>query len=433
MINQVGNNAYQNIFVPLQNNGVPYAIVKPITQTQKQEVKKEGEKKTNRLGYEIAALALIAGLGILGIGRLSSKRVRGWVQNVVKGLEDKAEQSAAIDFIKNILHKSQTIFNVATVKDGIFKFLTPKGVDKRITSAFERLSVSTSKRAYDKTLSSFDSMFARFAEANKKLPAEQAREIETRIKNVRENYAQGFSETARNERFAQTKQALAGLFEIIFEQIKHPIAFLKRAKGCFIAEKEASKAKGKLQEIVKGHKDKIISEDKKGGIDEIMDIYRQHLKPADYERLQKSVNKSLKTFNKAINLESDKLFDKVRDLQLGSASHDVLAFLASLGLIGWGVSKADTKDEKISVTLKYGIPAISGVIIAMGCTVGLIASGPSLLIGLASTIPIHMIGDAIDNVIKKRQENPKASLLPAIDLKSPIKMIKDIENSNKSV
>lgn len=442
----ISNSAYKNAFAPLQVNGASYAITKPFTETQKQEVKKEKEKKIDRLGFNIAAVALIAGLGVFGVTRLFSKKSGQTAGKLAAWLGDKASKLAenkhlsgvktfcfhALQLGKTVLKKSQMIFNVATVKDSLVKFFTPKKIDSMITTLFEKVSIGTSKRAYRKSLASFDSMFARFTEANVRIPDEQAKLIEQKMKSIRETYYQGFSEAARNTRFARAKRGLEGLFEKILNQIKHPGGFLKRAKtGEFIAEEEASRTKQMLQNESMGYKNKIASSDKKGEIDEIMDIYRQHLSPADYQRLQKSVNKSVKSLNKAIDLETDKLFDKVRDLQLGSGTHDTLAFLASLGVIGWGVSRADSKDEKISVTLKYGIPAVIGVMTTILCTVGLIASGPSLLIGLASTIPVNMLGEAVDNMRKKRNEDPKASLLPTLDLKSPIKIIKDIENNNK--
>lgn len=150
----------------------------------------------------------------------------------------------------------------------------------------------------------------------------------------------------------------------------------------------------------------LINDDKEGEIQEIMDIYKKHLSKDDYAKLKKKVDKTLKSLNHSVDLETDKLFDKIRDLKLGSAPHDVLAFLASLGLMGYGVSKADSKDQKMSVTLKYGIPAVGAVAITTLCTVGLIASGPSLLIGFVSGLVMNKLGVVADNARKKYNEKP---------------------------
>lgn len=535
MINQVGlNNAYKYSFVPLRGSGANTPVVQAYSAKSQNEIKKEEEKKIDGLGYKIGAVALIAGLGVFGAGKLLSKRSSFKTNKVVQWLGKQADKLGYKHLrpaLRKLFYKSQVIFNVATIKDCFFKFATPKGIDKKITGAFEWLSVRTSRKAYDKTSSALESMFANFDRFNSKLSSGQANTINQKIRNIRTNYAQGFSETARNQRLAQTKKGLSGLFERIWDQIVHPLKFLGKAKqGKFVAEEEAGTAKVQLLDTVSGFKGKItnspydkyhttkglldkvdehigikdekahtlmeklrarldsyrkaikdigsadlipfpqkevaddlkglrahilssdkyydvertqditkaiqnladsLHENKKGEIQEIMDIYRNNLSPDDYQVLQKSVNKTMKRFNRAIDLESDKLFDKIRDLNLGSASHDVLAFLLSLGGIGWGISKVDNKDERISVTLKYGIPALFGVAMAIGCTVGLVASGPSLLIGLASTIPINMIGKAIDNARKKNEDEPQANLMPNFKLESPVKMIKDIENNKK--
>lgn len=531
MINQVGSsNVYKNVYAPLKDDGASFAITEPFTQAQKEEEKQEKEAKVDNLGLKIAAVASIFGFGVFGLNKLLSRRSSFKTFKFLDTWEARAEKYGFFkvwDPVRKLLNKTQVIFNIATIKDSLFKRATPKKVDKVITDAFEKVSIGTSRRAYNKTHAAFESMYAKFDEFNSNLTAEQANEINKHIKNIRAKYAQGFSETARNQRLGQTKKDLSGLFEKLWKQIKHPEFYKKALKGSFVAEEEAHQAKialrsniSKLKEEITncskdkhhttrklldgigmsistedktardlmkklwGHLDEYknkvdglaydtinpfpaqnvkkdlielkdhiakpnkyynndtkeaiteaikeltdsLHSDKKGEIQEIMDIYKNNLSETDYKKLRKSVNKSLKMFNNAIDLESDKLFDKIRDLSLGSASHDVLAFGLSLAGIGWGISKVDNKDERISVTLKYGIPALFGVAMAIGCTVGLIASGPSLLIGLASTIPVNMIGKAIDNIRKKKEEDPQAKILPKLKFESPLQMIRDIEN-----
>lgn len=146
---------------------------------------------------------------------------------------------------------------------------------------------------------------------------------------------------------------------------------------------------------------KTLSENKQGEIQDIMDVYKKYLLKEDYEQLKIPVKKALVSLNKSVDLETDKLFDKVRDLYLGSAPHDALAFLLSLGVVGWYLGKADNTDERISAALQFGIPAIGAVAIATLCTVGLIASGPSLIIGGLSGLVINKLGEGIDEWRKK--------------------------------
>lgn len=544
MINQIGNNVNRYSFVPFQADGTNSAVPRPFverrkdTSKRKEVEKKQKEQKTNKFGYSIAIVGLLAGLGILVGGKIFSKhggtKANKWVKKITR---TKDETSALWGGIKQLLKKSQVIFNVATLKDILFVKSLKKipGLNQAsawVTGVFERASVATSKRAYDKTTLAFESMYGKFSDANKLIPKEHASVVESKIHAVRDKYYRGFGDAARSERLAQVQDGLKDLDENVWkETYRNPKGFWQHVKkGEFVAEEEAKKAKVKLlgavmkekfeisnspddcYHVTKKYWDKLghrihendkpaieimerlkkylndykksidsvgrtnanfpkgevisdlqelrahlkkpndyytqdrvkliteaidnlresMSHTDKGEIQKIMDIYQKHLKPEEFQKLQKSVNKTLLRLNKSADMEHDKLFDKIRDLKLGSAPHDVLAFLASLGLIGWGVSKADSKDEKISVTLKYAIPALFGVAMAIGCTVGLIASGPSLLIGLASTIPINMIGKAIDNARKKKDDGPQASILPDFKLESPMQMIREIEH-NKDV
>ena len=105
-------------------------------------------------------------------------------------------------------------------------------------------------------------------------------------------------------------------------------------------------------------------------------------------------------------MESDKLFDKIRDLKIGAAPMDAVALLTSLGIVGWGLTKADSKEERISVSLKYGIPTVGAIATTMYCTLGLIPAGKSVVIGLVSGAVINKLGAWVDKTRKKYKEKP---------------------------
>lgn len=548
MINQINfSSADKNVFAPLQSNDVTYAITKPFTDTQKLEAENEKEKKSNNLGYNIAAIALMAGFGVFLLTKGFSKKSSFKIDKISKFLEDKAAKLSenknltnvqnfylsTLKSAKSLLNKSKAIFTFATLKDILFQkafALTPtlKKTRDFLTKWYEKVSVRTTKKSYSKTLIKFESLYGNFAEANRKIPKAQTDILEKKIQNVRTNYFNAFSEDARNQRYIQYKNDMEGIDELVWNKtykdikgfIKNPDTYTK-----FLAEELAAPAKFKLNNTVSKLKNKItisrhdnyivtkglvnnidrfidptdresrilmrnlrthlesyrktledgvgrgfpnsdvakdlkelnsyisqsgkydketvkhasesinnltrvLSEDKQGEIQEIMEIYKQHLSYADYEKLKKSVHKALSSLDHSVDLETDKLFDKVRDLQLGSAPHDTLAILSSFGLIGWGLSKAENSDERTSVALKFGIPALAGILTTIWCTMSLIASGPSLLIGLASTIPINMLGEAIDNMRKKYKEQKTPNLtLPIIQ--SPSKILQAI-NENRS-
>lgn len=168
---------------------------------------------------------------------------------------------------------------------------------------------------------------------------------------------------------------------------------------------DVSKHVGDLKEI--------LDTNKKGELQKILTIYKQVLPEKEYLKVKKETYKTIKSLDKSIDLETDKLFDKLRDLKIGSATTDVFSVLTSVGVIGWGLTKADNKDERISVTLKYGVPALGAILTSLYCTVGLISGGTALVLGLASGALINKIGVAVDNSRKQIKENKLP--LPTLD------------------
>lgn len=526
MINQIQYSADKNVFAPLQSsNGASYAITKPFTETQKTEIKKEEEKKDNRLGLKIAKYALLGGFGVLLATRLFSKKSRQNIRGLSNFLSSKIAklgenkrlswaQNLYFNFLKgtrNIVNKSQTIFNIATLKDIVFqiglkKTSATRKFSEKVTDWFQKISVMTCSRSYRKTQNKFDNLYSEFAQVNKNLPNAERKTATEKLVNIKNNVYNVCSKEARNERLEQVNNDLKKLdTDVMNRTWKNLKGFLQEARGGkFIAQDQASNAKLKLhnsvypvkenitfsiydhyqimrnllknidpvidvsdknsrilmdnlrknlsayKKVLEGEESKsklprkkdvadslenlknhineskvynnetkkqasetlnkfskaLIDDDKEGEIQELMDIYKNHLSNSDYAKLKKKVDRTLKSLNHSVDLETDKLFDKIRDLKLGSAPHDVLAFLASLGIMGYGVSKADSKDQKMSVTLKYGIPAVGAVAITTLCTVGLIASGPSLLIGFVSGLVMNKLGVVADNARKKYNEKP---------------------------
>ena len=109
----------------------------------------------------------------------------------------------------------------------------------------------------------------------------------------------------------------------------------------------------------------------------------------------------------------------MRDLALGSAPTDVLSLLGSVAGVGVGLSMADTKEERKSAMLNYGIPIIGSLATSVVLTFGLVSGIKSMLIGLGSGAVMNRIGAALDKRRKaynkeiednKHAENVKAEI-----------------------
>ena len=148
----------------------------------------------------------------------------------------------------------------------------------------------------------------------------------------------------------------------------------------------------------------ILGKSSKGEFQEILTVYKALLPKEEYVKLRSNTNSAIKTFDKAINKENDLFFDKLRDLSLGSGPTDVLSVIGAVGGVGLGLTKADDKDERISATLKYGIPVVGAVATSLAMTVCLVAGFKSMAIGTISGMLMSDIGTRLD---KLRVKNNK--------------------------
>ena len=145
----------------------------------------------------------------------------------------------------------------------------------------------------------------------------------------------------------------------------------------------------------------IISQTDKGELQEILTIYKRLLPRKEYLRLRSQAESAVKSLDKAIDIETNQYVDKARDLRLGSAPTDVLSILGTVGTVGYFLNKSDNKDEKYSVTIKYGIPAIGAIATSLYCTARLVAGGKALLFGLVSGWLMNKAGVLVDDARKK--------------------------------
>ncbi len=201
------------------------------------------------------------------------------------------------------------------------------------------------------------------------------------------------------------------------------------ALGEHISKENHSADSAKVSEYLEQF-GRIINKNKKGELQEILTIYK-HIAPEEYTRIKKQTYKSINSLDKSINMETDKLFDKLRDLKIGSAPTDALGVFASLGAIIWGLTKAENKDEKISVSLKYGIPALGAVLTSLYCTVALVSGGQALLFGMISGLAINKLGVIADNTRKRYKEKTLTIKNIAKDNLPQINLNQNLFNYNK--
>lgn len=142
-----------------------------------------------------------------------------------------------------------------------------------------------------------------------------------------------------------------------------------------------------------------------GELQEMLSIYEK-IAPYELSLVRPQVTKAVASFDKSLNLETVEFFDKVRDLELGSAPTDLLSIVASGGMIAYGLTKAKDADERMSVTLKAGIPIVGAIATSLFCTARLISGGKAMVFGAVSGFVLNQIGSVADILRKKFAKNP---------------------------
>lgn len=160
---------------------------------------------------------------------------------------------------------------------------------------------------------------------------------------------------------------------------------------------DASKAISKYVSEVES----IISKSSKGELQEILSAHKEILPRSEYLKLKARVESAVKSLDNSIDIETVQYFDKARDLKLGSAPTDVISILTTVGAVGYYLNKADSTDDKYSVSLRYGIPAIGAIATSLYCTARLVSGGKAMLLGLLSGWVMNKAGTEVDNARKK--------------------------------
>lgn len=177
----------------------------------------------------------------------------------------------------------------------------------------------------------------------------------------------------------------------------------------------------------------VVANYRPGKVEEILNIYKAILPKDEYAKIEKSYKSGVKSLDKSIRIETEEFVSKLRDLTLGSAPTDILTMLGAVGLLGYQIGKSDTNDERLSITLKYGIPALLGQVgVTLYCNAKLFAGTKSLMMGTLSGLLLNRVGEFADNQFKKYKQK-KLQQAGATVVATQIKPNEDVKNPTKTV
>lgn len=322
-------------------------------------------------------------------------------------------------------------------------FISPKSQDRRhgyIKTATSNL-YKTFWEASFKDFTLGNNKFTRREMWQTFIAAEQVKSYKTKLANA-VSQARKFLSCDNKDSNSEILQVLSDLKQIIpksdtegYEQVKklewlakngdilktHKEIFLKELKNLALTQ-----TKNINSDITKQLKDSknsyiklitnLVNDNEPGEIQKLIDMYYK-IKPFEFAEsgALQAAKEAVKSFNKSAHLENSEYFDKVRDLELGSAPTDVLTILLSAGLISHDLLKAKDNNQKTSVMLTSGIPLVGAIATTVISTTKLVSGGKSLALGFVSGILLNFIGKFVDkyrlkyfnkNAIQNNQTTP---------------------------
>ena len=152
----------------------------------------------------------------------------------------------------------------------------------------------------------------------------------------------------------------------------------------------------------------IVQNDKKGAVEEAVSLCKILKKqdPFLYRQILGQRNKFQRTFNHAINFETDKSYRKLLDFSLHSLATDLLTQMIGLGTVFYIMldSKKST-GEKVSAGLETGIPVAGGLLVAFLCNLRQVASGPgALFLAFLSGLILNRLGKITSNFYAEKNK-----------------------------
>lgn len=133
----------------------------------------------------------------------------------------------------------------------------------------------------------------------------------------------------------------------------------------------------------------------------MLNIYRQ-IAPFELSKsgTLSSMKKAVTSFDRSFRLEMGEMFDKLRDLEIGSAPTDILTIFISSAMILRALEKSNNKEERKSIMLKSGIPIVGAISVSLISATKLISGSKSIALGFISGIILNRIGT---NLAKRKQ------------------------------
>lgn len=418
-----------------------YFITNKIADDIFEAKEQEHSKKSKKIGIIVSSTTVGAALLILGLTKGMPKNTYKVLNNYLHKVKDSTllNKQKITEKLTKYIEKSQSINNITSLKDLLVMKLMQRSkfagkLHEATTKVFEKMAQKTVSTRYKSAQKYLNRLTKAYKNAGVVTP--EAKAFSEKLNGVTTEMEKNFSKEAQNMRFHQVSDNWTNLADDVLERSFNGIMESKSVKDgvehiktsdvgkVFIAEDILAARKAAFGGEVNGYKQAVETE-----LNELYDMSKDKLSKKDARLIKFWTKLTNKKLDKAVKTETDEFFDKLRDLKLGSAPTDVITILGSLATVGIGLSRADNKDERISATLKYGVPVLGGIVTSLLMTISLVSGFKSMAIGTASGLIMNELGDRVDKARRKNNKR-KEDIIHSENVKAEIaknKVQKEIE------
>ena len=432
-------------------------------QTPSQEQPQEKNKKSKKA--LIASLSLgVAGAATL-LGVLTN--TRGWNKKVAKILKENFKdgdeifnltklketiQASAKD--KKVIKLSNFMNNMANFKDCYIlpileKIPGLKQFAKKTSDIYKQTGVKMTQGAYKHADNAYMAFDAKIKKVLDTLDDNEIREqIEKLIQKRNEIIKKRFTPDSVQKFVDGVESGRITDIEKIMDNVGDGKGICRTVRSNFNnLIRRAVKSKGKdvdgfgnfiAEDLIKAQKEKFIFplKDAKIKINELDKQILELLESSCGEEyllkhsknMAKSRSDAARALNNAIRTEANDLFDKMRDVKIGSAPTDILSMAGTAGLMGVYLAQAEDKDQRVEVALTTGVPLGLGMIATTFATMKMYAGIKSLAFGAITTFIANTIGKVINKQYQKANNvEHKEPEIPTLD-----KFTKDFNDKIKA-
>ena len=303
--------------------------------------------------------------------------------------------------IQNLAEYENGANNITNIKDSVIRKVMLKvpfykKFDNAMSNLYRKTALNTVTKSYTKAN-------AAIAEADKNLVSYiknslPANEDTSEILNILAKRAKNIKEfTNKNHiasRFTDLNASMERLDKDALKKLSVIKGNVKPLLKKSVAVERLEKSKKLQNSMMKNYLNFGLNQEEKEKL-------AKFISTIDDEKLKTGFFNAERKMQKSINKESSDLFAKLRDINFGCAPGDILGIAGTVGLLGLYTAQADSKEERVGVTLTTGVPLAVSLGTTVFATAKMVSGFRALGLGLLTGFVAKVIGNSAN---KKYQQ-----------------------------